>query len=181
MLLTVIQTAQPRSNEQMPETLTINGARFEVPDAVLYRYDGFLTPEAPEGLRNTIHQTIMENLRNNFAKKVKDALNGSEELPPEKHAELASEFSAYAEKYEFGVRGAAAPKRDPLEREMFRLAKDDLSAKYSAKYGQKPDKEWLESTVPIFVEKYNDQLTKRARAVLRAKQASTETGDDFQI
>lgn len=167
----------------MPETLTINGARFEVPDAVLGRYDSFLVSDAPEGLRNTIHQTILENLRNNFAKKVKDALNGGEELSPEKHAELSTEFATYAEKYEFGVRGSGGGRvvRDPLEREMFRLAKDDLTAKYSAKYGQKPDKDWLESTVPAFVEKYNDQLTKRARAVLRAKQAATETGDDFQI
>lgn len=165
----------------MPETITIQGAAFQVPDGVLARYDQYLTPEAPEGLRSTIHQTICENLRNNFAKKVKDALNGSDELPQDKLTELQGQFAEYAQGYEFGVRGSG-PARivDPVERTMNKLAKDDLTAKYKAKYGQKekPGKEWLETMVPQYIDRYRDQLTKRARAIVRA---GKDEAADFEV
>jgi hypothetical protein len=100
--------------------LTINGHQFEVPEGLLSRY-GVGYTLATEGEAHALQQVFTENLRNNFASKVKAKLNGSEELTPEDQQALQAEFDQYASKYEFGVRGAGGgPRqvRDPVEKEV---------------------------------------------------------------
>src|SRR5215469_18586760 len=90
--------------EGLVTQLSILGAKFKVPDDVLAKYDHYLTPEAPEGLRHTIRQTIIENLGNNFRKRVADALNGGDVMPEDKFNEIQGQLTEYADKYEFGIR-----------------------------------------------------------------------------
>lgn len=158
--------------------ITIQGYKFEVPDAVLDKYDHFLAPEAPEGLRSTVRQTLSENLRNNFAGSVRKALNGAETLTDEQVNGLQGEFTQYANKYEFGVRtaGEARQKLDPITREMLKLAKEDFTKAYFAKYGEKPEKDLVSERVEELVDKKRDDYMKRAKAILRQRdQVATDT------
>jgi predicted nuclease with TOPRIM domain len=159
-------------------SITIQGYKFEVPDAVLAKYDHFLVPDAPEGLRSTVRQTLSENLRNNFAGSVRKALNGAESIPDEQLNGLQAEFAAYAEKYEFGVRtaGEARQKLDPVTKEMFKLAKEDITKAYFAKYGTKIEKDLLLERTDQLVDKERESYMKRAKAILRQReQVATDT------
>lgn len=165
----------------MPQSLTINGEKFEVPDAVLAKYDSYLTPEAPEGLRASIRQTLVENLRNNFASKVKNALNGDDDagIPAEAKAALDAEFATYADKYEFGVRtgggGGGRTPADPVEREMSKLAKDELVIVYIDKYDEKPPKDWpTAELIETYIGRRHDDLAQRARAIVNARAKKRE-------
>lgn len=159
-------------------SITIQGYKFEVPDAVLAKYDHFLAADAPESLRSTVRQTLSENLRNNFAGSVRKALNGAETIPDDALAGLQAEFAAYAEKYEFGVRtaGEARQKLDPITREMLKLAKEDFTKAYFAKYGEKPEKDLVSERVEELVDKKREDYMKRAKAILRQReQVATDT------
>lgn len=99
-------------------SITIQGHTFEAPA----RYAEGHTLNANEA--NTLNQTLAENLRNNFASRVKKAIEASEaEGGPELDLEaLRAEFAEYAETYEFnGKRTARAPV-DPVEKEATKIA-----------------------------------------------------------
>ena len=75
--------------------------------------------ELTEGEAKTLNQTLAENLRNNFAGKMKDGA-----IP---EAELDSKFAEYAASYAFGVRaGGGGGSRDPVEVEAMNLARDAI-------------------------------------------------------
>src|SRR5438105_3071740 len=95
--------------------ITIQGHKFEVPEGVLAKYAIGYTIST-EGEASTMRQTLCENLRNNFAGKVKSKGENGSELTEEQIAELQREFVTYAEKYEFGVRSVGGPRtvRDPV-------------------------------------------------------------------
>jgi Asp-tRNA(Asn)/Glu-tRNA(Gln) amidotransferase A subunit family amidase len=129
--------------------LTIAGHQFQVPDALLAKYNVGYTLST-EGEAHALQQTFTENLRNNFASKVKAKLeNGNTELSPEDQAALQAEFDAYAAKYEFGIRqpGQVRVAKDPVEREVRKMAGGAISERYRAKYNEKPSKEWLDEKV----------------------------------
>lgn len=129
--------------------LTIAGHQFQVPDALLAKYNVGYTLTT-EGEAHALQQTFTENLRNNFASKVKAKLDGKTELSPEDLQALQAEFDTYAEKYEFGVRQAGSGPRavkDPVEREVRKMAGGAISERYKAKYNEKPSKEWLDEKV----------------------------------
>ena len=86
--------------------LTIKGQIFDIAD------DPTISPGVPltEGMAATLQQTRRENIRNNMAKKVEEALNGSGDLPADKFEELQRLVAEYADKYEFGVRQPGAPR-----------------------------------------------------------------------
>jgi hypothetical protein len=148
---------------------TIAGHQFEIPEAVLAKYAVGYTLST-EGEVNLIRQTITENLRNNFASKVK-AVNGGE-LTDEQHADLQRQFGEYAEKYEPGTRTAGAPRvvRDPVEREMLKLAKDAISRAYMAKYNEKIDKDLLADKAEELLQAKHDEYAKRARAIIKQRE-----------
>lgn len=101
----------------MSEQITIAGEVFSAP--VRYEEGHELTA----GEASALNQTFHENLRNNFAKKVKDAKeSGSFDLDA-----LQAEFDKYAEEYQFGVRtgGGGAP-RDPVMAEAMNIAKQKV-------------------------------------------------------
>jgi septin family protein len=158
--------------------VTIAGHQFTVPEGVLARYQ-IGTTLTTEGEVSTIRQTLTENLRNNFASKVKNAANGGE-LTDEQLGALQNEFNEYAEKYQFGVRQAGAPRvvRDPIEREARKLAADNIKKAYFTKYGEKIDKDQLAEAVDKLLAAKHDDYFKRARAIVRQRE---QTGlDDLE-
>jgi hypothetical protein len=155
----------------MPETLTIQGARFEIPDAVIGRYQ-IGTPLNTEGEVSTMRQILRENLRNNFASKVKAKQNGGE-LNEAQIAELQNEFTTYAESYQFGVRAVGTGTRvirDPLEKEVRKLMSDAIKKAFKAKYGENPDKDQLAAGIENLYNAKYDDYAKRAKAILRQRE-----------
>lgn len=106
------------------EQITIAGHSFNVP--VRYEEGHELTA----GEASALNQTYHENLRNNFAKKVKDAGAGAD------ISALQTELDAYAGEYQFGVRtggGGGGVSRDPVMSEAMRMAKKQLGDLIRAK------------------------------------------------
>lgn len=103
----------------MTEQITIAGEVFDAP--VRYEEGHELTAGEAAALNQTFH----ENLRNNFAKRVKDAKdNGSFDLDA-----LKAEFAAYAEEYAFGIRtGGGGATRDPVLAEAMNIARGQVRA-----------------------------------------------------
>lgn len=99
------------------EQITIAGQTFNAP--VRYSEGHELT----EGEASALNQTYHENLRNNFAKKVKDAVEKGEFDA----TAMQAEFDAYAEQYQFGIRAAGTGvSRDPVRAEALNLAKAQI-------------------------------------------------------
>jgi hypothetical protein len=109
------------------EQITIAGHSFNVP----LRYEE--GHELTAGEAGALNQTYHENLRNNFAKKVKDA-GGSPDL-----AALQAELNKYAEEYQFGVRvgGGGGRTTDPVMSLAMRIAKKKITDLLRDK-GKKP-------------------------------------------
>ena len=99
------------------EQITIAGKTFNAP----LRYEE--GHELSAGEAAALNQTYHENLRNNFAKKVKDAI----EAGAFSQDAIQIEFDAYAREYQFGVRtgGGGAP-RDPVTKEALDILKDKI-------------------------------------------------------
>jgi hypothetical protein len=108
------------------EQITIAGHSFNVP--VRYEEGHELTA----GEASALNQTYHENLRNNFAKKVKDAGEAAD------LAALQAELDAYAGEYQFGVRsgGGGGVSRDPVMSEAMRIAKKQIGDLIRAKGGK---------------------------------------------
>ena len=112
-----------------------------------------------ENEANTLNQTFAENLRNNFAKKVKSAKEAAQknggEFPAdgeEAPSDLQQEFSSYANDYEFGTRaagggGEGALPRDPVDREAYIMARDMIRQHAKSK-GIKVDAEQVAGLIP---------------------------------
>jgi hypothetical protein len=153
-------------------SLTIQGQLFEVPDAAIANIIvGYQLQE--EGEVHALRQTKLENLRNNFAPKVKSALDGAESISPDTLTALQAEFAKYALEYKFGVRTAGAPRTrmDEITKEMYNLAKADFREAYFAVIGEKPEKDLVEERAEELMEKRHDDLHRRATAILRQKHA----------
>jgi hypothetical protein len=123
-------------------SITIQGLEFEAPQP--YKAGAY---ELTEGEASALNQTLAENLRNNFAPKIKAAqaayrqangLADDAEVPVASLDQdaLAEAFEKYASEYEFGVRkGGGGPRTpsDPVEREAFGIAKEKVKTALKAK------------------------------------------------
>src|SRR4051812_20346229 len=81
------------------------------------------------GEANVLNQTLAENLRNNFASRVKEVTEKAGSVEAIDHAALQEELNEYTKEYEFGVRKAGAPAVSPVMRQALSLAKDAIKAK----------------------------------------------------
>lgn len=109
------------------EQITIAGKVFNAP----LRYEE--GHELTAGEASALNQTYHENLRNNFAKKVKEAVDAG----AFDEAAFQSEFDAYANTYAFGVRtGGGGATRDPVMAEAMNIAKNQVRAAVKKKYGK---------------------------------------------
>src|SRR6266576_554220 len=147
--------------------LTIQGHKFEVPDAVIARYTVGYTLQ-DEGEASALRQTALENIRNNCAARIKKAVkanNGNGELSSEQVSTLQTEIEAYASTYKFGERKAGGPRGprivDPVEREMNKLAREDITAAFFAKHGEKLKGEQLTGAAGKLLEAKHDDYARR--------------------
>jgi len=143
--------------------LTIQGITFQAPD----RYTEGHVMSAGEAM--ALNQTFHENLRNNFAARIKKVKDESGELTAEQTAQFIADFAAYAEDYEFAGRRTAAPRVDPVEREAMSIARNKLFEVMRAK-GQDPKslpKEKVGEVVAAILEK-NPQIRELARERINA-------------
>lgn len=145
--------------------ITIQGHQFEVPTDPGIVAGAILD----EGMAHTLAQTRLENIRNNMAARIKKMLGEAKELTPEQVTEAQNSVNEYASSYKFGERrtgnGGGRVVRDPLEREMFRLAKEDLAAAFYAKHGERLKGEQLNTNAEALM----NHPTKRDEYVRRAK------------
>lgn len=94
-------------------SIVIQGITFQVPK----RYTEGHVMSAAEA--STLNQTLAENLRNNFARKVKTVKGeGDVTIDEATHTMLQQELNAYAQSYTF-YSGSRSPRLvDPLEKEV---------------------------------------------------------------
>jgi hypothetical protein len=117
------ETASPTSETASPDSptqsITIGGLVFTAPAPYT---EGHVLSAVEAKVLNT---TLGENLRNNFAKQVKDA-QAAGELGDEVLAKLHADFAAYAAGYAFASKrgGGTRTSADPVAKEAFRIAKD---------------------------------------------------------
>jgi hypothetical protein len=156
--------------------ITIQGYTFTVPEGALAKFSVGSTLTLDEGTASTLQQVTCENLRNNFASKVKKEINGGEATEAQL-AELQKAFEEYATAYSFGVRqarGPGSPPIDPVEKEARKLASADLAKAYKARHGSKLDKERLEIGVDNLMSNKGDDYMKRARNIIRERNRVSE-------
>ena len=103
------------------EQITIAGKVFNAP----LRYEEGHELNANEA--SALNQTYHENLRNNFANKVKDAV----EEGNYDQAAMQAQFDEYAQAYQFGLRVGGGAVRDPVMSEAMRIAKAQVRDKLS--------------------------------------------------
>lgn len=121
--------------------ITVQGLTFSAPQP--YAAGHQLT----EGEASQLNQVLAENLRNNFAVKIRAkvaAHKKANNIPDEEDVgadvldkdELDNEFETYFGEYEFGVRQASAGPRapaDPVGKEAFRIAWAKIKAALQTK------------------------------------------------
>lgn len=101
--------------------ITVQGKQFTAPQP--YTAGHVLN----EGEASALNQVLAENLRNNFASKMKNAAEAEGDAKKELTQE---DFDAYAQSYKFGVRaGGTRVVTDPVTREARKLAKAAIVAK----------------------------------------------------
>lgn len=152
-------------------SLTIKGQQFNIDDDPALVVGAQMT----EGHIASLQQTRRENIRNNFAAKVEKAAEEGE-ITSEKLAALQADLNEYAGKYQFGVR-SAGPRRvvDPVEREMLKLAKEDIAAAFYAKHGERLKGEQLSEAAEKLLEAKGEDYNRRARRALRDREAAAES------
>lgn len=104
------------------EEYTIAGQTFNIPCPFSEGDELTLS----EGTADRLNQDVAENVRNNFAKRVKDA----EEAGTFDQATFQTALDEYVASYEFGARapGAGRAARDPIAREMDNIADQKVRA-----------------------------------------------------
>jgi hypothetical protein len=103
------------------QPLTIQGQQFNIP----MPFSAGHVLEASEA--SAMNQLYAENIRNNFAGKMKKAEEAKETVPGQ------AELDAYCQTYKFGAKGISGPKLDPVEAEARRLAKTAITEALKAK------------------------------------------------
>ena len=157
-------------------TITIQGLEFSVD----WPYKAGSIELSP-GEASALNQTRAENLRNNFAAQIKQALaeyRETNKIPEDQ--EIASsvldketldkDFKEYADNYEFGVRqlgGGGRIPTDPVEREAFKIASEKVREALKARNVKltSVSKETMQDMVEKVIAKYPDITAEAKRRV----------------
>lgn len=186
-------TTQSQTGQPDPATIaaavavsniTIQGLEFEVP-----RPFKAGPHELTAGEAHALNQTMAENLRNNFASTIKDAMEAyrkANSLAADAEVPVANldadalqtELDKYASEYKFreGGGGGMRTPTDPVEREANSIALAKVKAKLSEK-GIKLNsvsKEKMAELVKAVVDKYPDITVEAKRRVEAAAGISLE-------
>ena len=159
--------------------LTISGVVLSVPAP--FAEGHVLRPNEA----SVLNQTYAENVRNNFASAVKDAVEKAGGLANLDRDQLQSALDEYLGEYDFGVRGTRTTRVpvDPVDREAMRIAKEKVRAALAkagykvARGDEEPggniiSKEKLEELAEAAIAKY-PEIVEAARTIVAAK---TEAG-----
>lgn len=136
-----------------------------------------------ENEAGAFNQLFAENVRNNFAKKVKDAREKAEKDGAQVDFEaLQAELNDYSASYEFGARkggggGDSTLPKDPVQRAAHILARDKIRAHAKAK-GKKLTPEQVATLVPQLLEK-NPSIMEEAKRQVEA--AASITIDELEL
>lgn len=121
-----------------------------------------------------LNQTLVENLRNNFASRIRARQDEGEKAgsvyAPDL-TELQDEFDEYAASYEFGVRragGGSVRTSDPVEREARKMAEKRVKAAIQQKGHMIKDvpKEKLNELVESFYTQHKEVLHEQAQTII---------------
>ena len=155
------------------QVITIQGRQFTIPAPYAQGH------QLNEAEAAAVNQLYAENVRNNFAGKIKQAEEKKETVPGQ------DELDKYCAEYKFGARGAAGPKLDPVEAEARRLAGAAITEALKAK-GFKlkdvPDEQfdtWVKEAVetqPQFRSTAKTLIDQRAAALEALKGAGLSLG-----
>lgn len=155
------------------QRITIQGVDFNAPAPFT---TGYVLEK--DGEVHALNQVLGENLRNNFAKKVKEAKEKAETDGGEVDvASLQSEFDEYAASYEFGIRkaggGDASLPKDPIQRMAHTIARDKIREHAKAQ-GKKLSPEQVASLVPQLLERSPQIVEEAVRRVAAQSEISIE-------
>ncbi len=152
-------------------TITIQGIQFSVPAPFVEGH----TLRSNEA--EVLNQTYAENIRNNFAAKVKLALSDEAELDPNA---LQIQLNAYIETYDFGIRrgSGGGAVRDPVATEARKMAADAVrnALKKKGLTVKEVGKDKLKELVDGVYTKNAEVLLARAREILKLK---SSVGEDL--
>lgn len=147
----------------------------------------------PEILAGVMNQTFHENIRNNFANKVKAAIKADEapedgaESVPFDLAALQTELDKYVAEYEFGVRrsGGSSGKTfaDPVEQEMYNMAREKVKEALRKKNItlKTIENEKLEELISGVMGKYADALRVNAEKVVAMRNEIASNDIDVSV
>lgn len=145
------------------QAITIQGTQFSIP--MPFAQGHVLN----EGEAAAMNQLFAENIRNNFAGKIKVAEEKKEARPGQ------AELDAYCAEYKFGARGPGGPKLDPIEAEARRLAETAINEalkKKGIKLKDVPDEQmdgWIKEAVET-----QPQFRTTAKLLIEQRQAALE-------
>lgn len=147
------------------DQITIAGQVFNVP----VRYEE--GHELNAGEASALNQTYHENLRNNFASRVKEGMEAGKDV-----ATLQAELDSYAEGYQFGVRTGGGPVRDPVLSEAMRIAKDKIKDYLKSKGVKQKDidSKLITEKAKQLIEKDPKILEMAKKRVAEAAEASSD-------
>lgn len=147
------------------QDVTIQSTQFTIPAPYLA---GHTLTEVEAGVLN---QTYAENIRNNFAAKIKKAIEDKTPVPDQ------AALDAYAAAYQFGVRPSGGPRvvRDPVESEARRMASKALNDALKAKGIKVKDMsdEQYEDLLAKALDKY-PKFREQAKVIVAARNATVE-------
>lgn len=156
------------TSETPRREFTMQGKRFTAPTPFAEGH----TCTAAEA--HALNQILIENTRNNFAGKFKDAAEGKEGAVEPTQAD----FDAYVAEYEFGARRSASGTRtpvDPVEKEAFDMAFNLVKQKL-AQVGRSIKEagghEAIKAKAAQVLETHRDALIAKAKKVVAARQAT---------
>lgn len=134
---------------------------------------------------NVLNQTFAENLRNNFAARMKRRQEENEELKKSGKPTLPdlsqSDFDTYAAEYRFGVK-ATRTSVDPVMAQARLLAESALRKRLKAKGIQIksiPEENW-DKLIEEILTKY-PQLTEQAKKIVETKRLAGEAIADIEV
>jgi len=157
------------------KTITIQDHAFEASQPYLA---GHVITDAEA---KALNQVRAENLRNNFATKIKAAKGEAEALTEEQLVALRAEFAEYDAAYVFTLASVGGGKRetDPVQAEAKRLARDVITAKLKAagKLVKNIDADVLAAAIAKVAEGEAVQKLAKKNVAERQKAAETDLSD----
>jgi hypothetical protein len=132
-----------------------------------------------------LNQTFAENLRNNFAPRVKAAQEsaGDAGLSAETIAKLREDFEKYADDYEFAGKRQARIPIDPVTRAAKSIAQELLNSRLAAKGLKKADLgEGVYDTYVAKLIETKPEITEEAkRRVAAVQSVASDSLDDLEL